>query len=130
MQNWNFGPAQIVPNFNDFRTRVVSNDRLKIEFAFYMNLCVERETYKVETSQEGPDSKGQGSGAMWRNLTKAVRELQRSFGETGGTYRPDRHYMRGPGPKWHAKYGNLAPKHMPTARTAPAAIRDAAEHHA
>ncbi len=20
-------------------------------------------------------------------------------------YRPERHYMRGPGPKWHAKYG-------------------------
>jgi hypothetical protein len=47
---------------------------------------------------------------MWRNLAKAVRELQQSMGEGGGSYRPDRHYMRGPGPKWHAKYGNLAPK--------------------
>ena len=22
-------------------------------------------------------------------------------------YRPEKHYMRGPGPAWHAKYGNL-----------------------
>ena len=50
---------------------------------------------------------------MWRKFAKAVRELQRSFGEGGGTYRPDLHYMRGPGPKWHAKYGNLAPKTAP-----------------
>jgi hypothetical protein len=21
------------------------------------------------------------------------------------SYRPERHYMRGPGPKWHAKHG-------------------------
>ena len=27
-----------------------------------------------------------------------------------GAYRPDLHYMRGPGPKWHAKYGGLYPK--------------------
>jgi hypothetical protein len=49
---------------------------------------------------------------MWRNLTKAVGELQRSF-EVGGSYRADLHYMRGPGPKWRAKYGNLAPKTIP-----------------
>ena len=53
---------------------------------------------------------------MWRNFAKAVRELQRTtFGEGAGSYRPDLHYMRGPGPKWHAKYGNLAPKTLPTA---------------
>lgn len=67
---------------------------------------------------------------MWRNLAKAVRELGRSFGEGGASYRPDLHYMRGPGPKWHAKYGNLAPKssrgdqpHSPT-------LRKTAERHA
>ena len=47
---------------------------------------------------------------MWHNLAKALRGLRRSLGENGGTYRPDLHYMRGPGPKWRAKYGNLAPK--------------------
>lgn len=24
-------------------------------------------------------------------------------------YRPERHYMRGPGPKWHAKHGKNGP---------------------
>ena len=24
------------------------------------------------------------------------------------SYRPERHYMRGPGPKWHAKHAALA----------------------
>lgn len=67
---------------------------------------------------------------MWRNLAKAVRELQQSMGEGGGPYRPDRHYMRGPGPKWHAKYGNLAPKTTPAVPTSPAAVREAAEQHA
>jgi hypothetical protein len=67
---------------------------------------------------------------MWRNLTKAVRELQRSFGEGGGVYRPDLHYMRGPGPKWHAKYGNLAPKTASATHTSSAAVREAAEHRA
>jgi hypothetical protein len=66
---------------------------------------------------------------MWRNLAKAVRELQRSMGEGGGIYRPERHYMRGPGPKWHAKYGNLAPK-AAAVRSTPVAVHKVAEHHA
>ncbi|MGA2125760.1 MAG: hypothetical protein ABSG76_06360 [Xanthobacteraceae bacterium] len=32
-------------------------------------------------------------GALWRRL--AARMLV--------AYRPERHYMRGPGPKWHAR---------------------------
>ena len=67
---------------------------------------------------------------MWRKFAKAVHELQRSFGEGGGTYRPDRHYMRGPGPKWHAKYGNLAPKTAPAAGSSSVAVRQVAGHHA
>lgn len=56
---------------------------------------------------------------MWSNLTKAVRELQRSLGDVGRSYRPDLHYMRGPGPKWCAKYGNLSPKEIPHRHHAP-----------
>jgi hypothetical protein len=67
---------------------------------------------------------------MWRNLAKAVRDLQRSFGEGGGVYRPDLHYMRGPGPKWHAKYGNLAPKTTPNERPQNPALREPAGHRA
>ena len=29
------------------------------------------------------------------------------------SYRPELHYMRGPGPKWHAKQGQLAPQSNP-----------------
>ncbi len=67
---------------------------------------------------------------MWRKFAKAVHELQRSLGEGGGTYRPDRHYMRGPGPKWHAKYGNLAPKTAPVTGSSSVAVRQVAGHHA
>ena len=59
---------------------------------------------------------------MLRNLAKAVRELQRTtFGESAGSYRPNLHYMRGPGPKWHAKYGNLAPRNVADCRANEAA---------
>ena len=38
--------------------------------------------------------------ARWLRLLKAV----------GAPYRPERHYMRGPGPKWHAvRQGALKP---------------------
>ncbi len=40
---------------------------------------------------------------MWRDLSGALRALWRIPGESSGSYRPDLHYMRGPGPKWHAK---------------------------
>jgi len=67
---------------------------------------------------------------MWRDFTNALRELRRSLGEAGGSYRPDLHYMRGPGPKWHAKYAGLAAK--PPAKVAPAdpVAGDLTERHA
>ena len=37
-------------------------------------------------------------------LTKAWREVVR---ELTDSYRPELHYMRGPGPKWAAKQGRL-----------------------
>jgi hypothetical protein len=68
---------------------------------------------------------------MWRDFSKALRELLEIPGY-GGAYRPDLHYMRGPGPKWHAKYGakygTMAPKiSQPTKPSAPA-LHDIAEH--
>jgi hypothetical protein len=44
---------------------------------------------------------------MLRDFSKTLRELLRIPGETGGAYRPDLHYMRGPGPKWHAKHAGF-----------------------
>ena len=34
-------------------------------------------------------------------LAEMIRAVQTLFGDS---YRPELHYMRGPGPKWHAKY--------------------------
>ena len=36
-------------------------------------------------------------------FARAIRELRRTFGRAFDDYRPELHYMRGPGPKWHAK---------------------------
>ena len=47
---------------------------------------------------------------MRHDLSKALRRLWRTCLGGEGVYRPDLYYMRGPGPKWHAKYGSLIPK--------------------
>jgi len=47
---------------------------------------------------------------MRRNLTMTVRELSRTFAHLLDSYRPELHYMRGPGPKWHAKRAGIATK--------------------
>jgi len=36
--------------------------------------------------------------SLWRSLMKDIFD----------TYRPELHYMRGPGPKWHAKHRSQA----------------------
>jgi hypothetical protein len=38
------------------------------------------------------------------SLAVAVRRLRRALRAFADPYRPELHYMRGPGPKWHAKY--------------------------
>jgi hypothetical protein len=67
---------------------------------------------------------------MWRDLSKAVAELWRASGEPCSAYRPDLHYMRGPGPKWHAKYDNLYQRTAPSTAAKAPALREAAEQHA
>ena len=37
-------------------------------------------------------------------LSALVGGWQRLLRMAGNPYRPGRHYMRGPGPKWHAKH--------------------------
>ena len=37
-------------------------------------------------------------------LTGDFAELMRAFRTLVGPYRPEAHYMRGPGPAWHAKH--------------------------
>jgi hypothetical protein len=50
---------------------------------------------------------------MRHDFSKTLRRLWRACLGGEGAYRPDLHYMRGPGPKWHAKYGGLAAKANP-----------------
>jgi hypothetical protein len=45
-------------------------------------------------SRSGPDS-STGFKAFWRQF----------FAKAFDPYRPELHYMRGPGPAWRAKYG-------------------------
>ncbi len=45
---------------------------------------------------------------MWRDFSNALREAWQASSPEGGSYRADRHYMRGPGPKWHAKHARLS----------------------
>ena len=40
---------------------------------------------------------------MRQNLTKMFRQLLRTFTDPFDPYRPERHYMRGPGPKCQSK---------------------------
>ena len=47
---------------------------------------------------------------LFRNLTRALAD----------PYRPELHYMRGPGPKWHAKHD---PRRASEAVAMPAVIR-------
>jgi hypothetical protein len=46
-----------------------------------------------------------GSKNRTPSIGKAVADLWRSVStELFGTYHPEQHYMRGPGPKWRAKH--------------------------
>jgi hypothetical protein len=65
---------------------------------------------------------------MLRRFTMALRDIWLASGEPGGIYRPDLHYMRGPGPKWRAKYGHLNPQSQPGAVAAKPKLH--AEQHA
>ena len=53
------------------------------------------------------------STAAWErvmrwNLSESISELSRIFASLGNSYRPELYYMRGPGPKWHAKRAGIA----------------------
>lgn len=61
------------------------------------------------------------------SLTNAIRELWWTIADLFDPYRPELHYMRGPGPKWHAKRtGSAAKAAGDIARTGPA-LREIAE---
>jgi hypothetical protein len=111
--------AEIAPNFNDF------SPTIRVKRAFENGLAPDG-----TVRRRRPDPRQKWERFMWRDFSKALRELWRISGEGAGSYRPDLHYMRGPGPKWHAKYGSLVTQTQPTAVSAGPALREVAEHRA
>ena len=67
---------------------------------------------------------------MRRDIAKTVRELSQSFAYLFDSYRPELHYMRGPGPKWHAKRTSIAAKAAPAVAETAGTLHDIAEAHA
>jgi hypothetical protein len=47
-------------------------------------------------------------------MASEFAEILRLFKSLFDPYHPERHYMRGPGPKWHAKHGRPAVEPHPT----------------
>jgi len=43
------------------------------------------------------------SNSLRQRCISVLAGFQNLFGAAGDAYRPERHYMRGPGPKWRAK---------------------------
>jgi hypothetical protein len=49
------------------------------------------------------------SDHLQTRMAEALRAILRKADETiVHRYHPERHYMRGPGPRWHAKHGQAA----------------------
>ena len=46
----------------------------------------------------------QGSGRTTPAMASELADLMRLIKSLFDPYRPELHYMRGPGPKWHAKH--------------------------
>jgi hypothetical protein len=62
--------------------------------------------------------KSSTKGRQGPRLSASLAVLWRTFcRDAFDSYRPELHYMRGPGPKWHAKHGvaqQTAPIHAAT----------------
>jgi hypothetical protein len=69
---------------------------------------------------------GSGARVVWHHLAEAIREFQRAFADASSAYRPELHYMRGPGPKWRARRAGGASAAAPLSVEVPA-LRGLAE---
>jgi hypothetical protein len=67
---------------------------------------------------------------MLHNFAKAVRELQRTFGDAVNPYRPELYYMRGPGPACRARRTGMTMSAVPVRIDAPSAMVKLVEAHA
>jgi hypothetical protein len=67
---------------------------------------------------------------MRQNLSETLRELMRTFAQPFDPYRPELHYMRGPGPKCRSKRAGRAESAAPAAATNTPGLREIAQAHA
>ena len=59
-------------------------------------------SFAMKSADRKPRTRSQASNpSLAGDLANLGRVLRSLF----DPYRPERHYMRGPGPKWHAKHG-------------------------
>jgi hypothetical protein len=61
-------------------------------------------TTRSSKSRSRPFSASRIEVAMTRRIDRIVMEWRRLIDRAFDGYRPERHYMRGPGPKWYAKH--------------------------
>jgi hypothetical protein len=108
----------------------MSNTRLKMELVFYRARWRHEMLKRRQKSPTKARRRARERSKMWRDLSRTLRELLQIPGYSAGAYRPDLHYMRGPGPKWRAKYGSLTAKTPAVAPSRSATLRDAVEHRA
>jgi hypothetical protein len=109
------GSAEIATNFNDFSPTI----RVKHAFEKF-----------GPASSDWPRRTLRERMYMWRDFSRTVRALWRIPGEAGGAYRPDLHYMRGPGPKWHARHAGFLATTPPAGKTVRPTLRDIAQRRA
>jgi len=67
---------------------------------------------------------------MLHNFAKAVRDLQRTFGDAFNPYRPELYYMRGPGPACRAKRAGMVMSARPVRVEAASALARLVKAHA
>jgi hypothetical protein len=80
--------SDFVPIFNDFTPKD----------------CGKSHAFRADAPTRGRRlDKPLGRRDVGHSVVSGIRELARTFARAFDPYRPELHYMRGPGPKWHAK---------------------------
>ena len=62
----------------------------------------------MATTAAMPNALGASRTRSAPRIANAIADLRQLLKSLFDPYRPEQHYMRGPGPKWHEKHGNSA----------------------
>ena len=66
-------------------------------------------TYLTSVETGGTDDASSSKPSRLRSLLADILAFEGAFFKAAfATYRPEQHYMRGPGPAWRAKHGHAA----------------------